>query len=181
MFSQCCKESLIMVVCYSWMFLFSSFESTLVQCLLVQAEGPPNENLMECRRHGLITKCLKSVTLLFRASKLSNQCHVSVLGTSLGSIYLLSVIFFRFIPTTFYGLWNLCDRDASITFQPVSPNESGSSPKKITEYRTPSSIVLLVCAVVVLCYITVNISIEYVAPLSHIPTALPFLYSGNAL
>ena len=174
-FSQCCKVSLIMVVCYSWMSLFSSFESTMVPCLLVQAEGPPSENLVECRRHGLVTKCLKSVTLLFRANKLSNQCPASVLGTSLGSIYLLSVIFFRFIPTAFYGLWNLYVWDVNIRFRPVSPGESGGpTSKRIHEYRTPSSNVLLVCAAVVLCCITVNIAIPHVAPLSHISTTLPF-------
>ena len=64
-YAQCCKVSLVMVVCYSWMSLFSSIGKTLVPCLLVQAECKPDESLVECRRHGLVMKCLKSVTLLF--------------------------------------------------------------------------------------------------------------------
>jgi hypothetical protein len=174
-FAQCCKVSLVMVVCYSWMSLFSSIGNTMVPCLLVQAEGTPDGSLVECRRHGLVTKCLKSVTLLFRANNLSNQCPQSVLGTSLGSTYLLVVTLFRFVPTAFYGLWNLYVWDATKMFQSnVSPKDCGSLPKDTKEYKPPSSKVLLVCTVLVLCCITVNIAIQDIPPLAHISTALPF-------
>ena len=173
-FALCCKESLVMTVCYSWMSLFSNIGKTLVPCMLFQAEGRPDESLVECRRHGLITKCLKSVTILYRANQLSNQCPSAVLGTPLGSIYLLIVVLCRFVPTAFYGLWSLYVWDTSTAFQSPSTTHPGSLPKTSRQYRSQSPKVLLLCVVVVLCCMIVNISIQDVPPLVHVSTTLPF-------
>lgn len=173
-FSHLCKLSLMLSVSYAWLSLFSNIGKSIVPCLLFQAESKPSENLVECRRHGLITKCLQSVTLLYRANKLSNQCPVAVLGTALGSIYTLTVLLFRFVPTAFYGLWNIYVWNESVSFEDPSSRNSSLLPKEIKNNIRLSSKFLLVLTLLVLCCLIVNISLQDIPPLVSVSTTLPF-------
>lgn len=172
-YSQCCKASLMLGVFYTWLSLFSNIGKSIVPCLLFQAEGKPDYSLIDCRRHGLITKCLKSVSLMYRANAMANQCPISVLGTSLGSIYTIAVLLCRFVPVAFYGLWNLYVWDNSVAFEDQSIDPS-SLPKEDRYYIVPSSKILLVSALAVLSCLIVNISLQELPPLVHVSTTLPF-------
>lgn len=175
-YMQCCKACLCCVVAYAWMSLIFSIDETLVTCLILQAKGKQDNHFADCQRYGLHTKCLESISFLNKMNAAVSRCPSSLLGSSLGTFYLLSTVLCRFIPAAIYGLWNLYTW-TELRFRSKSSHshteEAASSLLKPRTY--PSNKGLLLCSIVLLSCILVEAGIPRIKQLSSFHVILPFI------
>ncbi len=169
LYALLCKVSLLMAVSYTWISFFSNISKSLVPCIMIQAEGIPDGDLVECKRYGLVTKCLESVKMIYRSKRLSNHCPTSVLGSTLGVAYIVVNVFFRFVSIGIYGMWRLYVWDHNVR---VAEKEDEVIIHKT--YSTPSNFILWLCSVIILCCTSVMIGLQNIMPLLDITTVLPF-------
>ena len=165
---QCCKASLCCVVAYAWMSFIFNIDSTLVTCLLMQAKGTQDNKFIDCQRHGLHMKCLDSLSFLKKMNAAVTRCPSSLLGSSLGSFYLLSTLVCRFIPAAVYGLWNLYTWSESRFKSKANVPLPGRT-------KPASSKGLLLCCLILLCCVHVEAAISNVIQLSTFTVILPFV------
>lgn len=173
MYKQSCKASLCCVVVYAWLCLFFSIESTLAKCLVIQAQGHMKDRLYDCKRHGMQSKCVDAIQFVNRMYVATNQCPTSVLGWTLGTVYTLSVVCFRFIPTALYGLWNLYTWSDDRFMTPgiaVKASERETGPHVLPNNKT-----LTVCTIVLMMCVLVEAGIPQILPLCNFTTILHFV------
>ena len=170
-FVCCAKSTLCTTVFFAWMSLFFNLHIVLVKCLMVQSEGSPDLHLTQCRHNGIVTECLETLSLVNRIHLMSEKCPSSVLGPSLGTVYLFMIVLLRFIPTGIYGLWKLYVWDPR---QFEQKNEYISE-IHTAQYFTPNTKILLGCTIALLPCIMTSAALQDTIQLIHFTTAIPFL------
>lgn len=139
---------------------------------MIQSEGSPDLQLTPCRHNGIVTECLESMSLVNRIHLMSEKCPTSILGPSLGTVYLFMIVLLRFITTGIYGLWKLYVWNPK---QFEHGNECHAEKHNMVSAFAPNAKILLGCTVVLLPCIMMSAALQDVLQLSHFTTAIPFL------
>ena len=174
-FVCCAKSALCSTVFYAWMSLFFNLHRVLVKCLMVQSEGSPDLQLTSCQHNGIVTECLESLSFVNHIQLMSEKCPSSILGPSLGIVYISMIVFLRFIPTGIYGLWKLYVWDPKQFEQEGQDMGYYSGKCSNVPVHSPNAKILLGCTVVLLPCMMLGAALQDVMQLSHFTTAIPFL------